>query len=120
MYRSVLKDFMGVWTNLTESQLEKVAMGIMEKRIVWDDSKSDMFSELSHSEFDFEGARYKYEEFLESPSVIELISAEPAFVQSIIDDHEKELTEVTGKRDYDKAKKINDKIENLQKLLLPV
>ncbi len=104
-------------TNLPFPRLEVFLNALKEETVQHVPGSTSMFAEFAQCEFDFEGARYYVDEFVEEVTSVRLISAKPSFVQTVIDELEAELSVAVSERDYDQAKEINEKIEDLKELL---
>lgn len=105
-----------VSTNLPSFQLEKVIRALEDGNATEVPGTHSLFAESRGWEIDFEGARYAVSEFVEEVYSVRLISATPTFTQVLIDELEGQLSEVVSVREYDRAKKINSKIEDLKTL----
>lgn len=68
-----LEDFGNVGTNLSLVERKRVAKAILEKRVEWDESKTNQVGEGCGGEFVFENRRYKYEEVMENPTGLYLM-----------------------------------------------
>lgn len=120
MYQNTIKYFERISTNLSPKRLVDVAQAILDKGVKWDSSKDSMMAEYFGTEFEYDGARYKYEEVSEAPSSLNLVFGATDYVQTLIDEREADLAVELGKRNYKNAEKINNKVDNLKKLLAEV
>ena len=104
-------------TNLPFPRLNTFLDALEDEKVQHVRGSTSVFAESAGCAFDFEGARYGVSEGSEWIIGVSLLSANPAFAQTLIDELEAELSVVVKERNYDKAKAINNKIEDLKKLL---
>lgn len=114
---AIPKNRKSISTNLPFPRLNTFLDALKDEKPQWVPGSTSMFAESAGCEFDFEGARYSVGEFVEEITSVYLLSAKPAFVQTVIDELEAGLSVVVKERNYDEAEAINDKIENLKNLL---
>ncbi len=103
-------------TNLPISRFEAFLSALKEEKVQWVPGSTSLFAESAGCEYDFDGARYSISEFVEEVNSVYLVSAEPQFLETLINELEDELAVVVKERDYDKAKIVNGKIKDLTKL----
>ncbi len=115
---AIPEDRNSISTNLPLPRLEAILSAIDEKRAHQVPGSTSLYAESADCEFDFDGARYCISEFIEEVTSVYLQSAEPAFIQTLIEELETSLAVVVGKRNYDEAKIINNKIEKMKSLLI--
>lgn len=101
-------------TNLPLSQLKKILKALEDKTVQTVPGTYSLCAESGGWQVDFEGVRYSVVELVEVITDIRLISANLTFLQSLINELEAELSVVVNVKDYDKAKEINYKIEQLK------
>ena len=106
-----------ITTNLPPSQLDKVLKALANRSVCEVPGTHSGFAEERCWEVDLDEARYSIDEMTELVCMVNLVSGKPTFVRALINELEEELSVVVDARDYDKAKKINRKIEHLRKLL---
>lgn len=114
---AIPEDRKSISTNLPLPRLEKILQALEDGNVEEVPESDSLVAEVGSWEVDFEGARYRIIELVEEVVLVYLVSANPGFVQALIDGLEIDLSVVVGERDYDAAKAINNKIENLRTLL---
>lgn len=105
-------------TNLPNSQLTKVVEALRNKKVEEVPGTHSLVAESRGWKVNFEDATYKLDEFYEEINSVALIAAKPEFIEALIKELETELSGVVDKRNYDKAKKINDQIQDLTGLII--
>ena len=105
-------------TNLPFSRLDAFLNALQEKKTQWVPGSTSMFIDAASCKFDFEGAKYSIHEIREEITDVYLRSANPVFVQTLIDELETDLSVVVKERNFDVAKAINSKIESLKSILV--
>lgn len=116
--KTTLEDLLYISTNLPNVVLEKLAKAIIGKKVVWNESKTNLVAEGCDGEFEFEGARYSFYEIMESPSSLHLVSGSRKFVDGLVEMLEKERLALLDKHNYSKAENIYHRIESLRKVLI--
>lgn len=111
-------DITKISTNLPMGQLRKVLNALEKGEVVEVKGSSSMFAESANWKIDFEDARYDIHEFCELVDNVSLISGKPAFIKSLIDELEIQLSEIIKDRGWGRAKYIDAKIQSLKKILL--
>lgn len=107
-----------IFTNLSLPRLEAFISAIESKRAIHIPGSTSLCGESAACEFDFDGARYSVGEYIDVITSVHLQSAQPALVLTLIEEHEDSLAVVVNERNYDEAKKINEKINSMKKLLI--
>jgi len=105
-------------TNLPAEQLRVFLDALEAEKCEHVAGSTSLFEFSAGCEFNFNGATYSITEFCEVVNSVHLVSGKPAFIQSLIDNFESQLSEMVEKRDFDTANKINEKIMDLQSLLI--
>ncbi len=105
-------------TNLPFSRLKAFLDALEQEKVQYVHGSISLFVQSAGCEFNFEGATYGVNEFSEEITSVNLLSANPAFTQTLINELEADLSVVVKERKYDEAKAINAKIEDLKNLLL--
>lgn len=106
-----------IGTNLPPARLDDFLLALEDGRCVDIPESGSMFLGSRGAKFLFEGSTYEMTEFYELTNTVSLCSASSEFIQLLIDEHEANLAAVVKERNFDKAKTINEKIENLKRLL---
>jgi len=104
-------------TNLPHSQLEKVLKALENGDVTEVPGSYLIFAESSRWKIDFEEARYAISEWVEEVGSVRLDSAGPTLLKTLIDELEAGLSIVIKKRDFDKAKEVDHKIQDLTAML---
>lgn len=105
-------------TNVPVDHLQRVVAALDKGEVEVVPGSISGGNEGASEKFIFEGATYYTSEVFEEVDRIKLISGSPDLVQALIDKLEGEHSTALSGRDYDKAKGINAKIENLKKVLV--
>lgn len=104
-------------TNLPQHRLERFLQSLSDGTCTQVPGSASLFAESGGAQFVFEGGTYELNESYELVNAVHLCAGDAKFVHTLISEHEVELSAAVAQQDFDLAKVIKRKVDDLKRLI---